>query len=394
MLVHEKAAAFASPLSGDAAADIHSFTRGRRSATCRRIAEGLRGQGGSRAETAEQLLAFGTGKQRAWRPESGHALIAAREGNFAAAALQLAASFASSGGTGALSVDIDQPSGLYLDGWLGCVSGRCTLTADGTSVVVAGAVEARFERAGSYWRSTGGLGGVWPTLSTDRVAPAYLIASDIWHGREGYPWTPEPPSAWRPAGPQVQTPDPSVIQQGWDLVLSAAPEYGLWIAQTTIGVLVVGPSGPNHLTSGSSPDHPGLIAMSMPHDAISCGEVLVHESSHQHLMILKIASPLVEHGSDEESYSPIKGLTRPIERVLIGAHAVGNMVIYHRLLEGRGASGPEAARRLAVLTEWFEADYRPALDQAKSLTASGQAVWRSLVSTVDAVHQEPALSVV
>src|SRR4030095_1007542 len=82
--------------------------------------------------------------------------------------------------------------------------------------------------------------------------------------------------------------------------------------------------------SFSDQDRPGTIGASLPASALSIGETLVHEASHQMANIRKRLGPL-DDGSDDRGYfSPVKQTERPVDAILIAYHAFANVVLFYR----------------------------------------------------------------
>ena len=177
------------------------------------------------------------------------------------------------------------------------------------------------------------------------------------------------------------------IHGGWQLIVEKAPIFGAWVASTAAGCLLLEPSGSHEAQSGSCYDHPGLIAIEPPSCPVFCGELLVHECSHQHMLVYTMVAPLVAPGSDESYYSPIKRAHRTIDRVLSGAHAVGNMILYYEELRRTTTLDARSQERFDQHRSWFAEDYRSALDQSKSLTPAGWNFWHSLRDAVDSAAQ-------
>ena len=184
---------------------------------------------------------------------------------------------------------------------------------------------------------------------------------------------------------QPGTADPriSTIHRGWQVILDRTPLYGPWVASTAAGCLLLDPNGSGRIQSGSSDEHPGLVAIDPPDCPYFCGEVLVHECSHQHLQVYSMAAPLVKAGSQEMYYSPIKRAHRTIDRVLSGAHAVGNMILYYAALRQTMQLDPVSQERFDRHRSWFVQDYRPPLSRTESLTDAGRALWESLCHAAD-----------
>jgi len=227
-------------------------------------------------------------------------------------------------------------------------------------------------------------------FATGTLAPRYVTATGLRHSQEGFPWISTAASCaagdmtdsgWPPSAVPIRR--IASIAQGWKTIVSHAPAYGAWVADTAAGCLLIEPSGTHTAQSGSSYDHPGLIAIEPPECPLFCGEILVHECSHQQLLIYSMAAPLVTRGTQEMYYSPIKRATRSIDRVLTGAHAVGNMIRYYAILRQSVELDPQSCERFDRHCKWFAEDYRPAIDGSQSLTEAGRLLWTTLCQAVD-----------
>ncbi len=152
--------------------------------------------------------------------------------------------------------------------------------------------------------------------------------------------------------------------------------------------MLIESDGKHAAQSGSSYDHPGLIAIEPPECPFFCGEILVHECSHRQLLIYTMVAPLVRPDTSETCYSPIKRATRSIDRVLTGAHAVGNMIIYYATLRQTTDLDLPSQERFEQHCKWFSQDYRPALDASQSLTEAGRTLWDSLCGAVDCALEQ------
>jgi HEXXH motif-containing protein len=388
------AASFASPNGGDNMSAVRALALGRLNSTRKRIAGALAENG--REETAWALLSFLPGKGTAWRPETGLALLAHRNQQHGLAGLQWAAAAASMGGSGTFKIRVETPQWLYLDGWLRAVSGDCILradsSADGGSVVIESDLGSTTYRcsADNRWSPAADASGPWAAFASGGLAPRYVTVTGIRHTVEGFPWISdapqpachEPQSAAASRSLESMQPLES-IQQGWKIIVNHVPVYGGWVADTAAGCLLIESSGTHSAKSGSSYDHPGLIAIEPPECPVFCGEILVHECSHQQLLVYTMVAPLVTRGTEETYYSPIKRANRPIDRVLTGAHAVGNMIVYYAQLRQTMQLDPRSRERFDRHCQWFSEDYRPALDRSKSLTEAGRELWAGLCKAVD-----------
>lgn len=377
------AKAFASPYGGDCAGMVRTLALARLHGTRRRIAAALMNAG--QEETAQALATFAPGTASAWCPETGLALTAHRRQSHGLAALQLATACAGTGGSGCLESYIEAPEWLYLDGWLTPVGGACGLRSDGRSIRIDSSFGSVTYLASSenHWKPADAPGGPWTAYPSGGLAPRYVTAGGVRNAVEGFPWISGTPPIGAIEQPRTADARIATIHQGWQVILERTPVYGSWVAGSAAGCLLLDPDGSGIAQSGSSDDHPGLIAIDPPACPVFCGEILVHECAHQHLQIYSMAAPLVKAGSREMYYSPIKRARRSIDRVLCGAHAVGNMILYYAALGHTMALGRASQERFDQHRCWFADDYRPALDRSESLTEAGRALWGSLCSAVD-----------
>jgi HEXXH motif-containing protein len=387
------ASAFASPHGGEAHAVVRALALARLNSTRRRIAAAVENRG--LAETGQALLAGAAGQASAWRPETGLALQrmlsqpSPDSSTLQMAALQLAASCASMGGSGCLEARVEGPQRLYLDGWLVPVSGCWNLAADGRSIRInADLGEAAFLASDhNRWSPADPLPGPWTAYASGGLAPRYVTASGLRWSVESFPWISDPPplnAVDRPGGPDARI---TAIHEAWRKILEFSPVYSAWVASTAAGCLLLDPSGKGTAQFGSSYDYPGLIAIEPSDSPIFSSEILVHECSHQHLLVFGMVAQLVTPDSDEMSYSLIKRAYRTMDRVLTGGHAVGNMIIYYASLRRKMELHTASRKRFDQYCTWFADDYRPALNQSKSLTEAGRTLWSSLCRAVDSARE-------
>jgi hypothetical protein len=114
-----------------------------------------------------------------------------------------------------------------------------------------------------------------------------------------------------------------------ELLRVHSPRYGAWV-ENVIRYVLPRDGSDGMMRSASSMDWPGVISASFPCGPAALAEVLVHEASHQHLNIVRRLGP-TENGDDHSLYhSPLKGVPRPIQAILVGFHAVANMCLFYR----------------------------------------------------------------
>jgi len=141
----------------------------------------------------------------------------------------------------------------------------------------------------------------------------------------------------------------SSLDRALALVTRVAPPYLQWLEWALRDVVVVS-AEPDSPRSGTSGDWPGLVYLSAPHEPAAVAELLVHEAAHQYQYLARRVGP-VDDGSDQRSYwSPLKGMKRPLGRLLAAYHAFGNVALLHRAcIEADADHRGYAADRLAAL---------------------------------------------
>jgi HEXXH motif-containing protein len=373
---------FASPHAGSSEEVVRKVAGARLRRVRRAVARAL--VDAAEVTAAAALLAFTEGTGSAWRPETGLSWLAYRSQSAAGGALQLAIAIAGSGGQGSLEVRVESPVSLHLDGWVVTVEGACAVSADGRTVVIrSDRGRSLFIAADRCWVMTEeNPGGAWRSQPSGARAPRYVTATGFCGSVERFPWLAAKPQP-APIGPMLETSTAvASLRGGWQLIAEKVPLYSAWVMSTAVGCSLLAPSGRGH-QSASSSDHPGLLAIEPPACPVFCGEMLVHECSHQQLLAHASFAPLVNAGTEETCYSPLKHSPRPLLNVLFGGHAVGNMILYYAELQ-RNMELDEASRgRFKAQCTWFAEDYRLALDQSQSLTRTGRLLWRQLCDVVD-----------
>lgn len=378
------ASGVATPMGTDITGLVPTLAAARLASTRRRIVEALSAAG----QDAGGLEAVEAGNRSAWCPETGLALKQLRAGQAGVAGLQATLALLGAGGRGNVVLGVEGQQWLYLDGWLIAASGECRVSGagEGSGITIeSDAGRAVFAFEGGRWTPASGACGPWFAHAGGGLAPRYVTASRLTHHVEGFPWIAYGPG---PGHDHASRRDDDVrrievIGEGWRIIRYEAPQYAYWVASTASGCLLLDPSGDHQAQSGSCYDHPGLIAIEPPDCPVYCGELLVHECSHQNMLAYMMVAPLTRPGSEETHFSPIKRLHRTVDRVLTGAHAVGNMILYYRTLAAQRTLDPASQERMALLERWFREDYAPALNASQSLTEAGGVFWDSLHGAVE-----------
>jgi hypothetical protein len=170
-----------------------------------------------------------------------------------------------------------------------------------------------------------------------------------------------------------------VCRQTCDLMRRYAPPYLPWVDKV-LRHLIPLDGGDGRLRSCSHSDFPGTVEISFPSTCISIAEMLVHEASHQYFHIARRLEAVHDGSDDRLFHSPVKGIGRPIDAILLAFHAFGNVVLFYRLcvdagLDDKGYCAANAARHLAELEIM-----RSHIRSSRALTEVGTLLWRPLAA--------------
>lgn len=151
--------------------------------------------------------------------------------------------------------------------------------------------------------------------------------------------------------------------------------HATWVDHLVRQVMLATLKGTTADTSGSTMAFPAIIYLNPHPTPLLTAEALVHEASHVALGAASCISPLIEPGTDEMHYSPIKGIARPLELVLYAAHATINTAVFLRRAEVAIGLKQAERRQLDTWKEWH-ATYSKSIASAKTLTKFGREIWR------------------
>jgi HEXXH motif-containing protein len=245
--------------------------------------------------------------------------------------------------------------------------GPVQLHADGDALEVVGADAVhRFCRRAGVWMAEGAEAAIVPTGG----APLRLVGGG-WHTLFDEPVEP-------------LAPDARVIDQltgALALLGEVAPEYRAWVLCLLKEVTPIRRPGEHMISSGSSALRPGGIDLAIPASPTETVEMLVHECSHQFLHLGSWFGALVSKDA-RPHYSPLKGCERPLERIVLGYHAFGNVLLAYAQLRERGHA-EALATRYRVVSSYVDELVKPLVDEGE-ISALGREIVRPLRARLEA----------
>lgn len=364
-------AAFASPLGEPTAIASQTIARKYLESIRTRLGEALRAKG--QPSLAARLDGDYLARGGAWRPEVGIARTALTSNRVELAALQLAAISAHEGLR--LQAQIDEPSVLAVDGWIVPVHGATAVeTAGGQLRVSSASGQAEFRcNGGRMTRVASDAGMYWDVTAIDGPPPRYAIESRLGFSAGNFPW----PATFQTAAGGARDHGPATgpvdaLARAMRLVGEAAPEQAEWIGCVVDGFLLA--TGP--ATYGiSSPDFPGLVALSSSGTELDYVEAVVAEACHQYLYQLLLVSPLTQAGTEEIHYIPARRFYLTTRRALVAAHVHANVILMLRQLATVPEHADSARFRIVRRMLMLDTDCLPALDNSAQLTAAGRELY-------------------
>lgn len=332
-----------------------------------------------------------------WQPEIGTALTKSKQGDPASATVHALFAMHALGQQGRWSMDFAAPRRFSVDGHFFDLDGVVTVDASADRI----GIDCRGERALELRRTAYG----WTMSDADRL-------SDDWHyiapqrvdyaGFESVylqPWR-EPDNAreiidividWPPQPAEGQTDEGRVpalaiarqIAQALDTLAIADPCYLDWIKPLFRGMATTPLLSDGMRQSGSYVDHPGVFNCGFPTPPEALAEVIVHEMSHQYLMLLSAVVPLVNATMGEVYYSSLKGRVRTLDRVLLAYHACANMSLFWLDLIAREGQTEPRDEQLSIMLG-HTCELADVLEQSKGLTEAGRLLFETQVECLQA----------
>ena len=162
------------------------------------------------------------------------------------------------------------------------------------------------------------------------------------------------------------------LKRAAELLSQYAPEYLRWVADVVNFVApVVVPTG--IIGSSSTPKHSGLVSISEGPRPLTIAELLVHEASHQYFFVASCLGKVHER-SEGLFYSRLAQRERPIERILLAYHALGNMLLFYDRCR---AGGMPCEKRMAYISMHMHG-LDETMRKADVFTPLGRALWYPL----------------
>ena len=137
------------------------------------------------------------------------------------------------------------------------------------------------------------------------------------------------------------------------LVEAALPA---WYAELPVAVSRLLPVGyePERHFSASYREAPGVCYLTLHPDPLTMAEAVVHEAQHNKLNLLYLLDPVLINGASAWTSSPVRPDLRPLNGVLLAAHAFVPVAALHARLAAAGhpiSETPIFARRREEVLE-------------------------------------------
>lgn len=387
---------FATPFSGSADAIATSLSLAYLAAVRQRVEQAL-AENASCAPAIfriDSLLRHST--VHAWRPECGMALAALQRGSPYEAALQLGLAHVAVGHPVEIVMPLNTASRLFLEGHLWEVNARtCVIAKENTLTIETndGRQRARFYKDDGRWTleitATTLPTMNWTPLFEADVADVadggYIVHSTAAMTEDGFAWPSHQDVLPGLSQNQLKTSRIAAqdVRAAQQCVKEFAPNYAAWITRLRSGFLLCDNRSGEQLKSGSSLSQPGLICLSEGACPVMGGELIVHESSHQHLMLYDILMRLTNGGDENTYYSPLKGARRDIGRLLLAAHATANILLYFSEIQSNGVNIERYGRNIRFHRDNFE-QMRGPISESNGLTSAGELFFLALTTALDA----------
>ena len=297
---------------------------------------------------------------------------AERHPNLLNSAASLSAHLMSSGVAGSWQANLCSPQRLLWGNYLLPTADGILVESDGETAKLQITYEGcqrvfKLRRTNFDWngqampsilRQFGGPGGRIVIMVPDAVEPVEFDGSF--------------PPAISPTKEMTET-----CQAALEFTQHVAPEYVNWITRLMRHVVLLADSGPI-IQSCSTVRDPGLSYLSYSTQPASIAEMLIHEVSHQYFHLLWRIGPLVDLSDDKLYYSPLKKTGRRLDRILLGYHAFGNVVLFYRSCAAKvtldETKFTRSVKQIGLVVEAMDQSLR----DNPNLTALGRAIYEPI----------------
>lgn len=181
-----------------------------------------------------------------------------------------------------------------------------------------------------------------------------------------------------------------LLRDAWDHIEADYPSHAMAMRGTLTAVVPVIPPNPDRAVSAATPNAFGAVAMSVPSDAATTAELLIHEFQHMKLSGLSDIVQLTTTPSRTLYHAPWRADPRPIGALLQGAYAHTGVTDFWRIHRRRG-TGSRARRAHLEFAYWLTQTREAVATLAASteLTAVGKRFATRLGATLDGWRSEP-----
>jgi hypothetical protein len=318
---------------------------------------------------------------QAWRPEFGIASQLERmPGGLVAAAAQCALGMNAIGIEGDWCATLTSPQRFVFADHMLKVEGvvHSKTSADLVTISTTTAADNPSQRATYLQRDDRWIGdGEFVPSNIDAIHGVFPLvnyasanAGNLWPVEE------EMPQSWNAEMPA------KCLHSAMKFVEEVSSSYESWIRRAIRIVIPVGQTGLAS-NNGSNQSRPGVVSISFPHSPVSLGEVLVHESSHQHFYMFGMFVRYCNTTDKDMFYSAIKKTERPFLALLLAYHAVANMIFYHRavLSAGKDNSGfcELRLKQWIPMAEEYESTFDSNRDKCSEI---GNLLWTGLAENL------------
>jgi len=151
-----------------------------------------------------------------------------------------------------------------------------------------------------------------------------------------------------------------LLDQTWDILARGHRRYATMIAAVVRALVPLARPAPMRPVSSTAASAFGAIALSLPDDALTMAEVLVHEFQHGVLSAVMDIVPLIDSGDSLPTYAPWREDARPVGSLVHGLFAHLGMARFWHHQRGSGSADEqlradvEFARWRTLLTEAAE----------------------------------------